>query len=209
MFNFLINPCFFSTWYWREAGYSILGISYILCQNGTRSLQHSLIFSVRNWKSHLFRILSRILDLEEVFPKYFLVIFLSHMKWAKGSTYHTFSTLMWVFNVFGLLELADSTNIKISFGFSSFSELKKFFLLLLLSLYWVFLFFSFGCGILVPHPYTLQWNLGVLTAGLPGDSLLGISWRKSEWSIYTLKIVTYTIIPTQVLSTGHGSFHVL
>ena len=27
--------------------------------------------------------------------------------------------------MFGLLELADSTNVKISFGFSSFSELKK------------------------------------------------------------------------------------
>ena len=90
MFNSLINPCFFSTWYWREAGYSILGISYILCQNGARSLQHSLIFSMGKWKSRLFRILSRILDLEEVFPKYFLVIFLSHIKWAKGSTYHYF-----------------------------------------------------------------------------------------------------------------------
>ena len=79
--------------------------------------------------------------------------------------------------MFGLLELADSTNVKISFGFSSFSELKKSFLLLLLSLYWVFLsfFFFFGCGILVPDPYTLQWKLVVLTAGLPGDSLLGIS----------------------------------
>ena len=75
--------------------------------------------------------------------------------------------------MFGLLQLADLTNIKISFGFSSFSELKKF---LLLSLYWVIsFFFLFGCGILAPHPYTLQWKLGVLTTGLPGDSLTGIS----------------------------------
>ena len=90
IFNSLINPCFFSTWYWREAGYSILGISYILCQNGTRSHQHSLIFSMGKWKSCLLRILSIILDLEEVFPKYFLVIFLSHIIWAKDSTYHYF-----------------------------------------------------------------------------------------------------------------------
>ena len=76
--------------------------------------------------------------------------------------------------MFGLLELADSSNIKISFGCSSFSELKKILFVTVTSLYWVFLFFL-GCGILVPHPYTLQWNLGVLTAGLPGDSLLGIS----------------------------------
>ena len=183
IFNSLINPSFFSTWYSREAGYSILGISYILYQSVTRSHQDSLIFSMGKWKSCLLRILSTILDLEEVLPKYFLVIFFSHII-EQGTQHITiFSTLMWIFNVFWLLQLADSMNIKIYSGFSSISEVKKFFLLLLLTLYWVFLFFS-GCGILVPHPYTLQWKLGVLTTGLPRDSLLDISWKNSEWSIY-------------------------
>ena len=58
IFNPLINPSFFSTWYWREGDVSILGISYILCQNGTRSHQHSWIFSMGKWKSCLLRILS-------------------------------------------------------------------------------------------------------------------------------------------------------
>ena len=73
----------------KEAGLSILVISYILCQNVTRSHWYSLIFSMGKWKSCLLRILSTILDLE-MFPKYFLVIFLSHVIWAKNSTYHYF-----------------------------------------------------------------------------------------------------------------------
>ena len=109
---------------------------------------------------------------------------------------------MWVSNVFGLLQLADSTNINISFGFSSFSELKKSPLLLLLSLYWVFLFF--GCGILVPHihPAMETWSPNHWTArGFCTGYFL-----KKEWMIHIyIKIVTYTIIPTQLLSTGHGS----
>ena len=72
----------------KEAGYSILVISYILCQNVTRSPWHSLIFSMGKWKSCLLRILSTILDLEEMLPRYFPVIFLSHIIWAKNSTYH-------------------------------------------------------------------------------------------------------------------------
>ena len=113
---------------------------------------------------------------------------------------------MWIFNVFGLLQLADSTNIKISFGFSSFSELKKFFLLLLLSLYWVFLFFFFWLWDLSSppiHPVVETWSPNHWT---PRGFSSGVTWRKSEWSIYTLKIVTYTIIPTQVLSTGQGLY---
>ena len=90
------------------------------------------------------------------------------------------STLMWVSNVFGQLQLADSTNIKISFGFSSFSELKKF---LLLSLYWVFLFFSFWLWDLSSppiHPAMETWSPHHWTArGFSNGYFL-----KEEWMIH-------------------------
>ena len=86
--------------------------------------------------------------------------------------------------MFEVLQLADSTNIKISFGFSSFSEFFFFFFfffffywfffgfffffffLRLLGLYWVFFFFFFGYGILVPHIHSAMetWSPNNWTA---------------------------------------------
>ena len=181
IFNSLINPLF-STWYSRETGYSILGISYILYQSVTRSHQDSLIFSMGKWKSCLLRILSTILDLEEVLPKYFLVIFFSHII-EQGTQHITiFSTLMWIFNVFWLLQLADSMNIKIYSGFSSISEVKKFFLLLLLTLYWVFFFFFWLWDLSSPpiHPAMETWSPNHWTAkGFSTGYFL-----KEQWMIH-------------------------
>ena len=53
------------------------------------------------------------------------------------------------------------------------------------------------------HPVVETWSPNRWT---PRGFSSGVTWRKSEWSIYTLKIVTYTIIPTQVLSTGQGLY---
>ena len=161
IFNSLINPSFFSTWYSRVAGYSILSISYILCQNVTRSHQDSLIFSMGKWKSCLLRILSTILDLEEVLPKYFLVIFFSHIT-EEGTQHITiFSTLMWIFNVFWLLQLTDSMNIKIYSGFSYISEVKKnFFVTVTAFIFGISFFFFWLWDLSSPpiHPAMETWS---------------------------------------------------